>query len=86
MDIARPEPGDVVYLASELVVAGRIYEIGTRAVVLDSGADELVVDLNGQSFAARFEDVAQRPARTSRARPWARTRSPRPVGPAPTAA
>jgi hypothetical protein len=86
VDTARPQPGDVVYLASEVVAPGRIFEIGARAVVLEVGADGLVIELNGESFACRFEAVVQRQACASRARSWARARPPRPVGPAPMAA
>ncbi len=68
----RPEPGEVVYLVSEVVGAGRIFEIGTRALVLDVTTDALVVEVGGDMLSCGAEQVAARRSRASRAAAWAR--------------
>jgi hypothetical protein len=81
VDTGRREPGEVVYLVSEVVAAGRILEIGTRALVVDARAGELAIELGGETVWCRAEQVAARRPRASRAAAWARppAAAPRPA-------
>jgi hypothetical protein len=73
VDTDRPEPGDVVYLASEVFAAGRIFEIGTRALVLEDRVEELQLELGGDTVSCRAEHVVTRQRRSSRASAWVRS-------------
>ena len=66
----RPEAGEVVYLASELVVEGAIHEIGTRALVLEDGTTALALEVGGHAVTCPREAVAPRCCRSSRAASW----------------
>ena len=66
----RPEAGEVVYLASELVVEGAIHEIGTRALVLEDRTTALALDVGGHAVTCAREAVAPRRRRSSRAASW----------------
>jgi hypothetical protein len=70
MDANGPEAGEVVYLASELVVEGAIHEIGTRALVLEDRATALALEVGGHAVTCPREAVAPRRGRSSRAAPW----------------
>jgi hypothetical protein len=59
------EAGEVVYLTAELRGAGRIHEIGTRALVLTALGAELALEVGGDVVACSARDVA--PAPRSRA-------------------
>ena len=66
----RPEAGEVVYLASELVVEGAIHEIGTRALVLEDRTTALALEVGGHAVTCPREAVTPRRHRSSRAAPW----------------
>ena len=66
----RPEPREVVYLASELVVEGAIHEIGTRALVLEDRMTALALEIGGHAVTCPREAVAPRRHRSSRAASW----------------
>ena len=66
----RPEAGEVVYLASELVVEGAIHEIGTRALVIEDRAAALALEVGGHAVTCPREAVAPRRHRSSRAASW----------------
>jgi hypothetical protein len=66
----RPETGEVVFLASELVVEGAIHEIGTRALVLEDRSTALALEVGGHAVTCPREAVAQRRRRSSRAASW----------------
>jgi len=76
VETGRLEPGEVVYLVSEVFAAGRIFEIGARALVLEDDAGELSIELGGNTVSCRAEQVATRRPRASRAAAWPR----RPAG------
>ena len=67
----RPQAGEVVYLASELVVEGAIHEIGTRALVLEDRTTALALEVGGHTVACAHEAVAPRRRRSSARRPGA---------------
>jgi len=66
----RPEAGEVVYLASELVAEGAIHEIGTRALVLEDRTTALALEVGGHAVTCPREAVARRRHRSSRAAAW----------------
>ena len=66
----RPEAGEVVYLASELVVEGAIHEIGTRALVLEDRTTALALEVGGHAVTCPREAVAPSRHRSSRAASW----------------
>jgi len=68
----RFEPGEVVYLATELLCGGRIHEIGTRAVVVRSAPTELAIALGGEEISCPVTSVAQRVPRAERIPTWVR--------------
>jgi hypothetical protein len=70
VDAGRPQPGEIVYLASEVFAAGRIFEIGTRALVLEDRAGELSIELGGDSVSCPAEHLVTRRPRSSRAAAW----------------
>ena len=72
METARPQPGEVVYLVSEVFAAGRIFEIGTRALVLEDRAGSLALEVGGETLVCDAEQVACRRPRASRAGAWLR--------------
>jgi len=71
----RFEPGEVVYLATELLCGGRIHEIGTRAVVVRSAATDLAISLGGEEISCPTTSVAKRLPRAERIPAWVRLRS-----------
>ena len=68
----RFEPGEVVYLATELLCGGRIHEIGTRAVVVRSAPTELAIALGGEEISCPATSVAMRLPRAERIPAWVR--------------
>ena len=66
----RPATGEVVYLASELVVDGSIHEIGTRALVLEDRTTALALEVGGHAVTCPREAVVPRRRRSSRADSW----------------
>ena len=74
-----PNPGDVVYLAAEIVASGSIHEIGSRGVVLDRRHDELAVELGTETVWCHAADVVTKRPKASRAPSWPRHATPRPA-------
>jgi hypothetical protein len=68
----RFEPGEVVYLATELLCGGRIHEIGTRAVVVRSAPTGVAIALGGEEISCQATSVAKRVPRTERIPAWVR--------------
>jgi hypothetical protein len=65
------ERGDVVHLTTELRGAGRIHEIGARALVVTATRGELELEVGGDVVACSARGVA--PAATARSRVRVRT-------------
>ena len=74
MERSGPEPGEIVYLAAEVTVGGRIHEIGTRAEVRAASDSLVEIDVGATAETAWCPSDHVVRARERR------TRTPVPVG------
>jgi hypothetical protein len=83
MSVFRPTHGDLVHLTAECRSerTGRVYEIGTRALVIGARSDELTLEVGGpverDAVRCSSDEVSlDRAPRPRQVTPWYRRRRP----------